>query len=80
MVKYRVTTDEGEQLVVAARLRRDGERLAFLTGNPSSPQVVHDVDAARVRGLKRRITELNGAHRWITEPVPALDGPGRVAR
>lgn len=81
MARYRITTtDGGEQVVVAMRLRRDGDRLAFLAGAPESPRLVHDVEAQRVAAIARRITELNGMHRWISEPVPAVGGPGRERR
>lgn len=81
MAHYRITTAEGTvQTVTATRLRRDGERLTFLSGTPQAPQVVYGVPAGDVVGIKRRVTELNGMHRWIIEPVPSLDAPGRGAR
>jgi hypothetical protein len=81
MARFKITTTEGgEQLVTATRVRRDGDHVAFLTGSPHAPQVVHDLPAYRVAGIARRVTEMNGLQRWITEPVPAPGGPGGGAR
>ena len=76
MAHFRVTTTDGRQHRVRARwVRRHGDELAFCERRHESVRTVETMPVERVTALSRRIVELNGLERWITEPLPEPAAP-----
>lgn len=82
MPQFKLSAHNGtHQIVRARRVRRLGEDVVFEDRFRTGWSVVTSAHHAVVESVQRKITELNGMERWITQPVdPAYIPPAPEER
>jgi hypothetical protein len=70
MPQFRVSAPDGtRQVVRAGRVRRHADQVIFENRSSAGWSVLTSTHRAQVQSVQRKVTELNGTERWITQPI-----------